>query len=426
MSIRYLQHSFNRLDTAFSDNCCLTCGFCYARKNKCHPYSKKRFDDMFNWFFTQYTKNHPECKNAETQNKLHVTFYGGEPIFEWNNLVKEIPLRREQAAELGLTLHYCVVSNLAMLNSKRIDWLQKNNVGISCSIDGCQPAEDYWRKFQNGEGASKYVFPNAREITSRNMATTARCTITPETAKWLKESAIFLIENLGFNNAMCVPASGVNWTFETLEEYAHQLHELTDWWINKVKQNKWHGLYHISHMLPHIWGRKRKSGTCYAGKNLICADTRGYLWPCHRFGGGNPESKYCLGSIYTGITNTTMFNRITSLNFKNVIFKEECKTCQARFACNHFCINIMSAANDNITPVDCFFTKIHTKEAIRAHNTLVDNPSTSFLQHFRLCKSESLKRNEYNEQVQKHPEIEQKMLTPLTPKDIGSMNAQTF
>lgn len=386
--MHYVDHLFTVLDTAFSDKCCLRCGFCYARFNTGENYDRARMDATFNWFYGQYLdfyKNHTKRERSTVE----INFYGGEPTVEWKHLVEDIPFRRKMAEDLGMKANFTIVSNLALLNTERLDWLQQNDVHVSCSIDGCQEAEDYWRKFENGEGASKFVFPNAVEIRKRKMARVVRMTTTPQTVKWFSKSVKFLAEELKFNTINCVTATGVDWTDEALETYEQQLSETTDWWIERVRHGKWNPLYYLNKRLPYIWGKSRERGGCGAGRSMVCADTHGLLWPCHRFAGGDVSSKWCLGDIYNGITNTEPLSRIDFINFTETDFLPECRTCDYKYACGNFCIcEMVSSGMKYPNKADCRITKSQINEAVRAHNTLISENNPLYIEHMRLKKTD--------------------------------------
>ena len=390
---------FSTLDTALSTKCCLTCGFCYAKNDRNGEYNKSRMDQTYKWFFGQYVEKAKKIKNAK--NSVSVNLYGGEPFVEWEHLKEEIPIRKNQAKDENLKISFCAVSNLVLLDDSKIDWCKQNGVSISCSIDGCQEAEDYWRKFPDGTGASEKVFENAKKIIKRGMTDTVRMTSTPETVKWFAKSVKFLNEELGFSIVNCVTGSGLTWDRNQIDTYKEKLSETTDWWINQVRNGKWIQLFYLNKRLPYIWGKPRDRGSCAAGLSMICADTNGLLWPCHRFAGGPKSSKFCLGNIYEGITNKEMLSRISELSFCHTTFKPQCTTCQSRFACNSFCLNAMANNGDNIESQDCEFIEAQTKEAVRAHNTLMKEKNPLFIEHYRLKKTENISNEEHAQYLEK-------------------------
>ena len=403
MAFDHKKFPFSTLDTALSTRCCLTCGFCYAKNDRNGQYDKECMDLTFKWFFNQYVEK--SKKLEKPKNEVSINFYGGEPILEWEHLIEEVPLRRREAEILDLKADFTAVSNLVLLNDEKIEWCKKNGVSVSCSIDGCQEAEDYWRKFPDGTGASEKVFENAKKLVNLGMTNTVRMTSTPETVKWFAKSVKFLYEELGFSTVNCVTASGQTWSNAQIETYKSQIHETTDWWIENVRQGKWMQLFYLNKRLPSIWGKPRERGGCSAGLTMICADTNGLLWPCHRFAGGDPKSKYCLGNIHNGITNNEMLDRLAELSFCHTWVTPKCSICQSRFACNSFCINEMANNGDKQESQECDFITAQTQEAIRAHNTLMKEKNPLFLEHYRLKTTGNISNETHQKYLARLKEI---------------------
>ena len=75
---------------------------------------------------------------------------------------------------------------------------------------------------------------------------------------------------------------------------------------------------------------KRLSG-CGAGHDYLAISPEGDLYPCHQFVG---EEAYKVGTVDTGIVN---FDLCRDFQQSNVLSKETCMKCWARYYCSGGC-----------------------------------------------------------------------------------------
>ncbi len=67
---------------------------------------------------------------------ITIEFQGGEPLANWDVLKFIIEYSRKMAREKDKNLRMSLVSNLSLMNEKRLDFLLKNKVFICTSLDG--------------------------------------------------------------------------------------------------------------------------------------------------------------------------------------------------------------------------------------------------------------------------------------------------
>jgi len=101
--------------------------------------------------------------------------------------------------------------------------------------------------------------------------------------------------------------------------------------IKRNKQGNGFTFYHYMINLtcgPCIY--KRVAG-CGSGTEYMAVTPWGELFPCHQFVG---DSKYSMGDIYKGVTNTAMRDKFASLNAYS---RPECQNCWAKLYCSGGC-----------------------------------------------------------------------------------------
>jgi radical SAM protein with 4Fe4S-binding SPASM domain len=207
-------------------------------------------------------------------------------------------------------------------------------------------------------------------------------TLIPATAPLLCDSIIYLAENIGFQTVNCILAGGVEWTPETIDVIKAEITRLTDWWIDKARGGKWYGLYHLANMFRGLWSGQRKRTLCDAGKSRVAVDTRGDLWPCHRFCNLDSKPEYRLGNIETGYTNLGLYQRLKSFDLA-AEYADRCASCSAALGCHAFCLHetMIAGGNALAAPKDytCRLWPHYWSEAVRAHETLTRENNALYL-----------------------------------------------
>lgn len=92
-----------------------------------------------------------------------VQFFGGEPLVEWTSLMNMVEYVRfcEQTEKFGKEkLDLIVNTNGVLLNDERLEFLRRNNVHLSISLDGGREEHDLYRKDWAGQGTYNKVVRN--------------------------------------------------------------------------------------------------------------------------------------------------------------------------------------------------------------------------------------------------------------------------
>ena len=380
-----------QLDLPLSDKCNLCCAFCYLRGGLGNAFSQQHIDKVFNWLFNQY-----EGEATEEQKKygISVTIYGGEPLVEWENLKNVTLAKREEAKQRGYPCRFSIVTNMTLLDADKLDWLMNNHIGIHPSIDGNAQAEDACRIDKNGGTYSAIVFENARRLLARQPNRSCRMTVSPQTVSYLFDSIKFLTKDIGFQTVNAVMAGGVNWTDDLLDIHKQQIELLTEWWIDEMRKGNHYSLYHLRNMFLGIWSGKRMRKLCSSGVSHVGVDTRGHIYPCHRFCSFTSTPEYLLGTLDTGITNLSLVETLRNYDLAEAN-KERCKDCPAVNGCHALCIHEMMVAGKGMfEPLEhyCKVWPFYMKMAMRAHSTL-------------MAENNQLYINEYDPQVKRQKEM---------------------
>lgn len=102
--------------------CNFNCKYCLQKPNL-HTENCKKINDKIYNFVNLIT--------SRQDSPLQIQFYGGEP-FVYFDQMKEI----YENLHLNTKLNWSVISNGSLIDSEKIEWLNKNNIWVSVSWDG--------------------------------------------------------------------------------------------------------------------------------------------------------------------------------------------------------------------------------------------------------------------------------------------------
>lgn len=108
-------------------------------------------------------------------------FFGGEPLFYFNNIAKEIiSYTHSLCTTLGVSLHIHFTSNGALLTDRIIQFLKQYSCGFQITLDGGKIHHDKTRFFKNGSGSYDVIVKNILSLASSKIEVIVRVNYTSE------------------------------------------------------------------------------------------------------------------------------------------------------------------------------------------------------------------------------------------------------
>lgn len=275
--------------------------------------------------------------NSAGRRAVHLTFFGGETLMNFNVLRSTIDYARAQAHAAGKYIDFSLTTNATLLTPQVIEYLAENQVGVTISIDGPKELNDKLRVFSNGQGSYEMIAPKIKDLllkhTSRPIG--ARVTLTSQVVD-VKGIFRHLREEIGFHEVGFAPvttspvrlyAIGQDGLDTVLEQFTELAREYTEYAL----RDEMHGFSNVSDTLRELHAGISKSHPCGAGLGLLGVAPSGDISPCHRFVDSDTHK---LGSISEGVD---MFKQADFLERGHIHRKEECQTCWARPVCSGGC-----------------------------------------------------------------------------------------
>jgi uncharacterized protein len=138
-------------------DCNLRCAYCYEGSMKGRHYmSRDTAEALINFIEERYIY----CGK-----KVHLDFYGGEPLLSYE-FIKHISKRlKTSAAEAGLNYSFNLVTNGTLLTlEKAKEMAQLGFLDARITIDGLRENHDRFRPFKSGAGSFEIIVKNIKEI----------------------------------------------------------------------------------------------------------------------------------------------------------------------------------------------------------------------------------------------------------------------
>ena len=111
------------LEVSVTEKCNLGCPYCYVA-NRPTWMEPEVFDKGIEYLYTLMERSGDK--------DYHVSFFGGEPLLNWDLITHAVPKLRADPKCAGIN----IITNLTMIDDEKADYLKANGVGVSWSFDG--------------------------------------------------------------------------------------------------------------------------------------------------------------------------------------------------------------------------------------------------------------------------------------------------
>ncbi|MEI6899270.1 MAG: SPASM domain-containing protein [Bacteroidota bacterium] len=311
------------IEVQFTEDCNLACTYCFVvdkRKNKFSAEMGKRALDFL-------------VLNSGNEKNLVYTFFGGEPLLEFESMYKVMEYSKEVLDKTGKKTSFNATTN-GLLLTKEILMKCEGMLPFLLSIDGNEKTHDKNRIRQNGTGSFKEVFSKIELLKKYQGWVGTKMTITPETVYDIMENVDFLFKS-GVNQFLISPSYEYEWSDAALKEYGQQFRLLGEYHRERVKKGDYFRMSFFERKaddidcLTGLWG-------CHAGRTHAVITYTGDIYPCTKFIGleGYQCEELYLGNIFDGLTNLRARERM--FNLTNHMFSS-CGSCTQKNACGGGC-----------------------------------------------------------------------------------------
>lgn len=321
-----------------ANDCNLNCVYCYGAGG---GYGRKR----------ELMSEHTALKairflfeNCEDVKQPHVTFFGGEPLLNFQVLKKVVEYCHTLERNTDKRFTFSITTNGTICNDEIEAFFISNKIHTMISIDGPQTIQDELRPSNDKKSSFEKIIKNIPRFKKANGGhLTARATICYPYINFveIKESLL----ELGFTEVQMSLVDihrdsplflgsfdNKHYNKELYKEYQ----ELAEDYISSVKSCGKSNNRLFNSYIQDLYFKNMRSTACGAGIRGFAIGTDELIYPCHRYMG---MQEYAVGTLTSGID----YAKTIVFRHSNVFEKEECKKCWAKFmcggGCSHICVN---------------------------------------------------------------------------------------
>lgn len=330
-------------------------------------------------------------KNAGDRSSL--TFFGGEPLLEFNRLIVPTVARAEAS---GTRTRFAMTTNGTLLTPERVDWLADHGIRYMLSFDGDRATQERSRPMRDGGSSFERIVAVLPHILERAPTVSVRATLLAENVPRFCADVDFM-ESVGVKDFSVLPSFFETWYLDTRAEWLRQLSTYNQKIVEFYRAGKRPLLirayraafYEIPLALKTAARRTstncRPQNQCGFGiRGGASCDVHGNLYGCHHVH-MTPESAWCIGDIWRGVDSARV-EALTAGYDPEKVGNDGCATCPIDKICNGGCVSnnyVMTGDVHRVPEGWCFWRQSIASAAQEVMQTLGREGNPLFLEDFR-------------------------------------------
>lgn len=358
------------LTLCLTHDCNLDCAYCYAGDKLKRRMTREVADTAIDLVF------------QEPSTEMQLSFFGGEPLLEWDLLRHATDRVMREAGRSGVILKKTVTTNATLLDRDKVDWLADREFYPALSIDGNRAMHNITRPLRGGESsfdqcmnglrAAKTAFPEIEVIVVPD----------PANVHHMIDGVRYLVEEEDVQRVSINPNFYTEWSDSALDEWTRQFEALGDFYLERYRAGKAFALNFIDgKIITRLKNGFECRDRCTFGETEVVVAASGRLYPCERVVGSDDNDELCIGTVRDGID---MAKRASILKQRGNV-NPECSDCSVKHRCMNWCCCINYALTGRIDRTDgivCFHERLAIKVADRVGGELYEEANPLFLQRF--------------------------------------------
>lgn len=320
--------------------------------------------------------------DAARDGLLDLSFLGGEPLAEWDLLLRLADEAASLARARGVRLRLAVTTNGTLLTDERARALAERGFAVAVSIDGVPAAQDLARPDLGGRPSSARVERGLAAAVAHVRRLTTILVVDPRTVGWLADGVRHVVAQ-GARRVHLNPNWSAAWKAADLETWQAAYEEIARAWAawHRAGAPVW-----VSTIDPRV--EQRVLGLpargCGFGDGELAVAPSGRVYACGRVVGedrpdaGNQGARAPLGSVDAGVA-------CGGCSATTRAEPEECLGCAHRDRCNRGCgcaAVECGAAPGEPPALLCWHERVSIPLADRAAASLFAAQTPSFMARF--------------------------------------------
>lgn len=390
----YLEKNMTQLTLEVTERCNLRCKYCIYQDDNADFHKFSEHDMTFD-----IAKKAIDFTYARTHDKFYISFYGGEPLLNFNLIKQSVEYARQLVKDRKL--EFSMTTNAVLITEEIAKYLAENRFSVMVSLDGPEEIHNENRIFKDGTGSFEYVIRGLKlllavykdkpeESLTISMVTNGpnykekyekiqsffdesewlpKLTVTPSYASYGKNSSDYIVPNM--KDDRFYSEIGVDPIMEwSVKKQNGKYNEKTLFSNGQMSKN-----LHIIHRRDLTEEPMKEyyfNGCCVPGARRLHVNVDGIFLPCERVGEvpslGHVDSGFNLDNIKKHYVN----------NFMNEAIKY-CKNCWAVHLCTSCYKDCFDSDKVNLSyrHRGCDYTRhVLEQSLILYHEILENNPES--------------------------------------------------
>ena len=312
--------------TLFLNHACnLACGYCYNGAHFHRPMPEATAQAGIEMALTQGITNRP----------ARVSFFGGEPLLEWDLVRRLVAYTKRRAAELDRRYRFEIVTNGLLLDAEKAAFLRAENFWLSLSIDGNRPAHDANRRDIKGQSSYDRVVTGLKNWAATHPKPLLRThsVVDPSNVQHLAQSfAALRALDVKFVRFLINYAGA--WDEAALSRLRTALVELGEAYVAAYRRGEIFSFDFLdSKIITHVKAGYSCGDKCDFGRDEVTVAPSGRLYPCDRLVGEDDKADLVIGDVVSGVDRARRDALLTEMNIE----MDVCADCAIKDRCMHWC-----------------------------------------------------------------------------------------
>lgn len=359
-----------KISLVVNHNCNLRCSYCYTGRKTDRPMSVEMARKAVDFGLGQVRGP-----------RVCFSFFGGEPLLE-SDLIDEVAaFARTEADRREIAIAFQFSTNGSLIDDNTIDLLKKHNFRLQVSYDGCPQAQDATRRFQNGHSSNGLVKAGLKRLLEEKRCEQVVSVVDPKNAQFLPESYAHLCE-LGVPRWVLSPNYAGNWDQKACDTLETAIAELADCYADGFRRGASMQVENINaKVLTHVQSVYTDRNMCSMGKREMAIAPSGRIYPCDRMVCEDNDLDLCIGHVDDGIDVEKRDSLLAAARMGD----DECRSCEDRGRCMHWCGCVNSETTGHpgkVSPVVCWIQRCFIQATDRMAGELFAEKNPSFLKTF--------------------------------------------
>ena len=311
-------------------DCNLTCEYCFASQGDYQGHrslmsletGKQAMDYIL--------------ENSGNRTNLEVDFFGGEPLMNFEVVRELVHYGKAKEPLYNKHFRYTITTNGVLLDDEKMDFINTYFDNIVLSLDGTKETNDEIRKTLTGKGSYDHVVPKMQAAVKKRKEKSyfIRGTFTGKNLHFADDVAH--LRSLGFKSlsmepVVTQPGDKLEIKPMDLDIVKEEYDALYKLYKERMDSDEDFSFFHFEIDLDQGPCLYKRIAGCGAGNEYIAITPEGHIYPCHQFIG---DESFLIGTLSSGITNKDIQDQFYQ---NNVLTKEACKQCWAKYFCSGGC-----------------------------------------------------------------------------------------